>query len=67
VLAPNAATELWDGDVPGVPVRTTLTSRPRTIVVSARLLDADGTVLSRCTSWCARRVLRSRPAYPSSG
>ena len=39
VLAPNAATELWAGALPGQPVRTKLSEVPRMIVVSARLLD----------------------------
>ena len=52
VLAPNAATELWQGPLPGQPTRTTLSEVPRTIVVSARLLDADGSVLGRYANWC---------------
>ena len=51
VLAPNAATELWEGALPGQPVRTKASDVPRTIVVSARLLDADGTVLGRYSNW----------------
>ncbi|KAI0824742.1 glycoside hydrolase family 2 protein [Trametes gibbosa] len=51
VLAPNAATELWAGALPGQPVRTSLGEVPRTIVVSARLLDADGSVLARTSNW----------------
>ena len=52
VLAPNAATELWAGALPGQPVRTKLSDVPKTIIVSARLLDADGTVLGRYSNWC---------------
>ncbi|KAI0723105.1 glycoside hydrolase family 2 protein [Earliella scabrosa] len=51
VLAPNAATELWAGALPGQPVRTKLSDVPKTIIVSARLLDADGTVLGRYSNW----------------
>ncbi|RDX53645.1 glycoside hydrolase family 2 protein [Lentinus brumalis] len=51
VLAPNAATELWQGALPGQPTRTKLSEVPRTIVVSARLLDADGSVLGRYANW----------------
>lgn len=51
VLAPNAATELWAGTVPGQPVRTKLSDAPRTIVVSARLLDEYGEVLARYANW----------------
>jgi beta-mannosidase len=51
VLAPNASTELYKGDLPGQAVRTKLSERPRTLVVSARLLDAEGTVLGRYSNW----------------
>lgn len=51
VLAPNASTELWTGDVPGQPVRTKTSDVPKTIVVSARLLDDAGTVLGRYANW----------------
>ncbi|KAH9077149.1 beta-mannosidase [Lactarius deliciosus] len=51
VLAPNASTELWRGAVPGQPVRTRESQVPRAIVVSARLLDADGAVLGRYSNW----------------
>ena len=51
VLAPNASTELWRGAVPGQPVRTRESQVPEPIVVSARLLDADGVVLGRCSNW----------------
>ena len=51
VLAPNAATELWAGPLPGQPPRTRLSDVPRTIVLSARLLDEDGTVLARYANW----------------
>ncbi|KLO14962.1 glycoside hydrolase family 2 protein [Schizopora paradoxa] len=51
-LAPNASTELWSGALPGQPQRTKLSEVPKTIVVSARLVDADGsTVLGRYSNW----------------
>ena len=53
VLAPNSATELWAGTVPGQPTRTKLSEVPRTVVVSARLLDGAGAVLARYANWCA--------------
>ena len=72
VLAPNAATELWAGALPGQPVRTKLSEVPRAIVLAARLLDADGTVLARHANWCvccpsslprARLLFRPRPRH----
>jgi beta-mannosidase len=54
VLAPNSATELYTGAVPGVPSRTKESEVPPTIVVAARLLDKDsGAVLSRYANWYA--------------
>lgn len=50
-LTPNSSTELWSGALPGQPVRTTKAEVPRTIVISARLIDADGTVLGRYSNW----------------
>jgi beta-mannosidase len=53
VLAPNASTELFSGPLPGQPTRTKASEVPRTIVVSARLLDDDdGAVLGRYSNWC---------------
>ena len=52
VLAPNASTELWKGELPGQPVRTTRSEKPKTIVVSARLLDGESRqVLGRYSNW----------------
>ena len=52
-LAPNAATELWTGTLPGQPQRTKASEVPKTIIVSARLLDIDdGSVLGRYSNWC---------------
>jgi beta-mannosidase len=50
-LAPNASTELFKGDVPGQPKRTKASEAPRTIIISARLLDSDGAVLARYSNW----------------
>lgn len=50
VLKPNASTELWKGKLPGQPTRTKLSEVPKTIVVSARLLDGDK-VLARYSNW----------------
>ena len=57
VLAPNASTELYKGDVKGQPVRTKKSEVPKDIIVSARLLDADGTVLSRYANWSVPSAL----------
>jgi len=51
VLAPNASTELWKGEVPGQPVRTKASEIPKPIIVSARLVDAKGAVLGRYSNW----------------
>ena len=50
-LLANAATELFKGPLPGQPVRTLLSDVPKPIIVSARLLDADGKVLGRYSNW----------------
>lgn len=53
LLAPNSSTELFSGKLPGQPIRTKLSEAPRTIVVSARLLDeTTGQVLGRYSNWC---------------
>lgn len=46
-LAANSSTEFWKGLVPGQIVRTKLSEVPKTIVVGARLIDSDGSVLAR--------------------
>ncbi|THH31326.1 hypothetical protein EUX98_g2891 [Antrodiella citrinella] len=52
VLAPNASTELWKGELPGQSVRTKLSDEVKTIVVSARLLDVQTKkVLGRYSNW----------------
>ncbi|KAF6762656.1 beta-mannosidase [Ephemerocybe angulata] len=51
LLAPNASTELFKGDLPGQPIRTKKSEVPKVIIVSARLLDGDGSVLARYSNW----------------
>ncbi|KAG8934638.1 hypothetical protein FRC02_009582 [Tulasnella sp. 418] len=53
ILQPNSSTELFKGSmVPlGQPIRTKLSEVPKTLIVSTRLLDQDGTVLSRYANW----------------
>ena len=62
-LAPNSATELFKGDLPGQPKRTKASEVPKTIVVSARLLDKDGAVLGRYSNWCVLLVFHFRSTY----
>jgi beta-mannosidase len=50
-LAPNSSTEIWKGNVPGQPIRTSDGQVAKPIVVQARLLDANGTVLARYSNW----------------
>ncbi|TFK28781.1 beta-mannosidase [Coprinopsis marcescibilis] len=50
-LAANASTELFKGPLTGQPPRTKKSEVPRTIIVSARLVDEDGTVLGRYSNW----------------
>ncbi|KAG6861004.1 hypothetical protein C0995_005024 [Termitomyces sp. Mi166 len=51
VLAPNASTELFKGNLPGQPVRTKASEVPRVLIVSARLIDPNGEVLGRYSNW----------------
>ncbi|KAI6119373.1 glycoside hydrolase family 2 protein [Pisolithus croceorrhizus] len=51
VLNPNSSTELFSDRLPGQPTRTKLSEIPRTITVSARLLDEAGMVLGRLSNW----------------
>lgn len=51
VLAPNSSTELHKGSVPGQPIRTKQSESAKDIIVSARLLDHDNTVLGRYSNW----------------
>ncbi|KAH7105396.1 glycoside hydrolase family 2 protein [Auriculariales sp. MPI-PUGE-AT-0066] len=50
-LAPNQTTELWKGHLPGQPVRNSKSELPKNIVLSARVVSPDGTVLSRYANW----------------
>lgn len=53
-LDPNAATEIWKGSLVefGQPKRTKKSDPVRTLIISARILDSDGTVLARYANWC---------------
>ena len=61
-LAPNAATELWKGTLPGQPTRTKASEVPKTIIVSARLLEKGdgGAVLARYSNWCVPVLFENR-------
>ena len=50
-LALNSSTELYKGKLPGQPGRTKKSDVPKAIVVSARLLDENQTVLARYSNW----------------
>lgn len=52
-LSANASTELWKGSLQlfGQPLRTLLSQRPKALVVSARLLGSEGSVLARYSNW----------------
>ncbi|WWD22921.1 hypothetical protein CI109_107416 [Kwoniella shandongensis] len=52
-LSANASTEIWAGQVPGQPIRTTDAQVPEPIVVQARLYDPTkpDIVLARYSNW----------------
>jgi len=50
-LSPNSSTELYNGNLPGQPTRTTESEPPKVIIVSARLLNEAGAVLARYSNW----------------
>lgn len=50
-LTANSSTEAFKGLLPGQPTRTTDSETPKVIVVLARLLDHDNTVLARYSNW----------------
>lgn len=53
VLGANRSTELWQGKVPGQVIRTKLSEVPRTIIISARIVDPkSNVVLARYANWC---------------
>ena len=56
-LAPNASTEIWSGNIPGQPPRTSDSKVPEPIVVSARLLDDNNEVIARYASWLVTPTL----------
>ncbi|KAG6900940.1 hypothetical protein C0993_004377 [Termitomyces sp. T159_Od127] len=51
VLATNASTELFKGSLPGQPIRIKNSEVPRVLIVSARLIDENGQILSRYSNW----------------
>jgi beta-mannosidase len=51
VLKANSSTEVHKGTLPGQPIRTKNSQTPKTIVVSARLVDDNGEVLARYSNW----------------
>jgi beta-mannosidase len=50
-LAANSSTELFTGALSGQPTRTKDSQVPKAIVVSARILDDDNSVLARYSNW----------------
>lgn len=64
-LAPNACTEVYKGDVPGQPQRTKESEIPKAIVVSARLVDQEGVVLSRYSNWYVHVRIRHCAPFPA--
>ena len=55
VLAPNASTELWKGQTPGVEDIHVEGMRSKPIVIQTRLVDVDtGVVLARYSNWYVR-------------
>ena len=50
VLAANSSTELWKGTLPGQPRRTSSSEVPKSIIVSARLIDG-GNIIARYANW----------------
>jgi beta-mannosidase len=56
-LEPNRTTELWKGPLPGQPVRHSRSELAKNIILSARLVAADGAVLARYANWYLRCVL----------
>lgn len=50
-LAPNSSTEVFTGDLPLQPTRTSLSQAPRPVVVHARLFDDSGKLLGRSSNW----------------
>ncbi|KAJ4478021.1 glycoside hydrolase family 2 protein [Lentinula aciculospora] len=50
-LSPNSSTEVFKGPVNALPRKTTKSQISKIIIVSARLLDENGTVLARYSNW----------------
>ncbi|KAJ7667976.1 glycoside hydrolase family 2 protein [Mycena polygramma] len=51
VLEANSSTEIHKGTLPGQPIRTKNSQTPKTIIVSARLIDGGGEILARYSNW----------------
>ncbi|KAK7061680.1 beta-mannosidase B [Favolaschia claudopus] len=51
VLQANSSTEIHKATLPGQPIRTKLSQTPKTIIVSARLIDENAQVLARYSNW----------------
>lgn len=63
ILALNSSTELYRGKLPGQPERTKKSDVPKTIVVSARLLDENKTVFGRYSNWYADSAWFQNPFH----
>jgi len=61
VLKPNQTTELWNGQLPGQPIRASKAELAKNIILSARIVAKDGTTLARYANWCVIRHLPVRP------
>ncbi|KAJ7904470.1 glycoside hydrolase family 2 protein [Mycena olivaceomarginata] len=51
VLKANSSTEIHKGAIAGQPIRTKNSQIPKTIIVSAKLVDENGEVLARYSNW----------------
>jgi beta-mannosidase len=54
ILSQNSSTELYSGNLSGQPVRSKKSEVSNVVIVSARLLDANGMVLGRHSNWWVR-------------
>jgi len=51
VLKANSSTEAHKGTLPGQSIRTKNSQTPKTIIVSAKLIDENGEVIARYSNW----------------
>jgi beta-mannosidase len=51
ILKANSSTEFFQGNLPGQPTRTQLSENAKPIIISARLIDDNGEILSRYANW----------------